>query len=183
MASNSWNWGTVVLFRGVMCHFVNHNPFHSLLSYNLFLLFIVSNGLCRLMCFWFLDVCPPTPASSIHISFSDRSKWLITIPCDYFSPTPINTDLWDSAPWTDHWPNYWTLASPPRTQNLPSCEQPPILLWSRIHWYLVPWHSILLLPPKPWVSTASVLCLIDLFVILSFLVIGPGGWGGQGWGG
>lgn len=56
----------------------------------------------------------------------------------------------------------------------------PFAHWLRIYWYLVPWHYILLLPPKPWVSTASVLCLIDLFVILSFLVIGPGGWGAEG---
>lgn len=45
------------------------------------------------------------------------------------------------------------------------------------------WHSILLLLPKPRIPAASVLFLTDLFVILSFLVIGLGGWGGRGWGG
>lgn len=33
---------------------------------------------------------------------------------------------------------------------------------------------------QAWVSAASILCLIDLFVILSFFGIGPGGWGDEG---
>ena len=51
-------------------------------------------------------------------------------------------------------------------------------LWAATHLLVteICWHAILLLPPKPRVSAASVLRLIDLFVILSFPVIWPGGW-------
>lgn len=34
-----------------------------------------------------------------------------------------------------------------------------------------------LVTTHPQISAASAICLIDLFVILSFLVIGLGGWG------
>ena len=55
-------------------------------------------------------------------------------------------------------------------------------LWAATHLLVteICWHASLLLPPTPRVSAASVLRLIDLFVILSFPVIWPGGWGDGG---
>ncbi|ELW66494.1 hypothetical protein TREES_T100017006 [Tupaia chinensis] len=103
-----------------------------------------------------------------------------TVTFDYFSPTLIDPNGAGSAPWTDHRASFMettdtvtfdyfspTLIDPNGAVSAPWTDHRASFMETK---YSVPW-SFTSLPPKPQTSIASILCLIDLFVILSSLVI------------